>query len=142
MEDFEESSMSLNLNDMNIDQLQIEMKEENEKIKDSDVFQLSYSEVEPRTSNENNQDTINNKNQVKDILKPSCRRSSYIQFYKSNLFVYGGKFEDNEDNEITFNDMYYLNVKKMEEWITLYEDKDLKLEKIKNASMSSGNLFI
>ena len=115
------------------------MKDEKDKNKDLDAFQISYSEVEPKPFAALN---ISNNSDIKDVFKPSCRRSSYIQFYKSNLYVYGGKFEDNEENEITFNDMYYLNIKKMEEWKVIYEDKDIRLEKIKNASISSGNIFI
>ena len=38
--------------------------------------------------------------------------------------------------------MYYLNVKKMEEWKVIYEDKDIRLEQIKNAAISSGGIFI
>jgi hypothetical protein len=139
MENLQES-ISTNLNC--IDQLQNEVKDEKKTSNEQDVFKISYSEVEPKSANETNSASLNSINQLKDIFKPSCRRSSYIQFFKSNLFVYGGKFEDDEDNETTFNDMYYLNVKKMEEWKILYEDKDIKLEQIKNAVLSSGIIFI
>ena len=139
MEELDESTQSLNLDNISIDQPQVEMKDEKDKNKDLDAFQISYSEVEPKPFAALN---ISNNSDIKDVFKPSCRRSSYIQFYKSNLYVYGGKFEDNEENEITFNDMYYLNIKKMEEWKVIYEDKDIRLEKIKNASISSGNIFI
>ena len=59
------------------------------------------------------------------ICRPSPRRSSYMQFHKGVVYLYGGKFEDKGDKEVTFNDMYCLNAKKMDEWQLMFEDKEM-----------------
>lgn len=71
-----------------------------------------------------------------NAFAPHQRRSSFLQFYKGNLYLYGGKYEDKNDKEFTFNDLYCLNVKKLDEWKTLYEDKEMYSELKKQADNS------
>lgn len=93
----------------------------------------------PSTSQSKNEDMVFNVvENVKhsDLFVPHARRSAYIQFHKGVLYLYGGKYENKDDKEITFNDMYSLNLKKLDEWKTLIEDKEL--ESLAQKDKSSG----
>ncbi len=121
--DDEADQSELNLEDsMNIEELKINSDETNE----SEVFQLTLA-TKDVISNEDVQVKIAAPNLVNAFL-PHPRRSSFLQFHKSNLYLYGGKFEDRDDKELTLNDMYSLNLKKLDEWNIICEDKELKLE--------------
>jgi hypothetical protein len=65
-----------------------------------------------------------------NVLVPHQRRSSYIQFHKGLIYLYGGKYENKDDKEFCFNDMYVLNTKKLDEWKCLYEDKELDVSEL------------
>ncbi|RNA43852.1 kelch domain-containing 4 [Brachionus plicatilis] len=96
-----------------------------------EVFTLTY-ENRPAKSD----DVSEVVKEEKRIFMPHPRRSAYLQFFKGNLYLYGGKFEDPNDKEFTFNDMYCLNIKKLDEWKTLYEDKEIN-EELKKQMESS-----
>lgn len=116
---------------------QSDIKMEDLKV-ESEVFTLTYSNKEASTSTETEDAvvTVKNTDQTKNIFMPHPRRSSYLQFHKGILYLYGGKYEDKNDKEFTFNDLYCLNIKKLDEWKTLYEDKELHLELKKLAENS------
>ena len=97
------------------------------------AFTLTY---EAKTSSDDTVVVVNKPQNALNVLLPHPRRSSYLQFYKGSIYLYGGKYEDKDDKEITFNDMFTLNVKKLDEWRILFEDKDLKLEQLKKAADS------
>ena len=99
------------------------------------AFTLTY---EAKSTNDDTVVVVNKPLNVPNLLLPHPRRSSYLQFYKGSIYLYGGKYEDKDDKEITFNDMFTLNIKKLDEWKLLFEDKDLKLEQLKKA-IDSGN---
>jgi hypothetical protein len=73
------------------------------------------------------------------LFQPHERRSSYLQFHKGNLYLYGGKYEDKNDREFTFNDMYCLSLKKLDNWQVLYEDKEINLEIKKSAAANTSS---
>lgn len=110
-----------------------------ESAEDSGTFTISYSS--PTTSKlaaeSSEVDVISSSTPV---FMPHPRRSSYLQFHKGVLYLYGGKFENEEEKEFTFNDMYALNVKKLDEWKTIYQDKDMEVEIAK--SKSSKTLYL
>ncbi len=139
-EDQDMNDNESNPNDLSIEQLKIEPIEDKSIKTDLEAFKLSYSTVDQKPTANDSDSVVSKPNnpEAKSIFKPSPRRSSYIQFYKGLLYLYGGKFEDAEDKETTFNDMYCLNVKKMDEWKIIFEDKDLKLEEMKRAAQASG----
>jgi hypothetical protein len=107
---------------------------------ESDPFTLSYS-VQPPNKDEAHADTVVVQNEpVKNVFMPHARRSSYLQFHKGVLYLYGGKYEDENEKEFTFNDMYSLNLKKQDEWKTLFEDKAIHAE-IQKSKASRRSLF-
>ena len=121
-----------------LEQLKIEEVTSPKKKDESDsAFTLTY---EAKTS-EDTVVVVNKTQNAPNVLLPHPRRSSYIQFHKGYVYLYGGKFEDKDDKEITFNDMYTLSIKKLDEWKFLFEDKDLKLEELKKNS-DSGKKYL
>jgi len=117
----------------------VENVTEEKKIEDG-VFTLTLSK--PATGSNENKDE--NQNEVVIETKPQNnktnphpRRSSYIQYHKGLLYLYGGRFDDKEETEITFNDMYSLNMKKLDEWKIIYEDPEFKTELKKADDLSS-----
>ena len=110
---------------------------ENLKLKSdvvSDAFTLSYSTT---SSKEDNGAVVVVNEPPKNVFIPHARRSSYLQFHKGILYLYGGKYEDENEKEFTFNDMYTLNLKKLDEWKTLFEDKLTHAEIQKSKEKSS-----
>lgn len=73
-----------------------------------------------------------------DVFVPHPRRSMFLQYHKSMVYLYGGKFEDSNDKEITLNDLYSLNLKRFEEWTCINEDKEFKLDQLKKNLESTG----
>jgi len=100
----------------------------------NNAFTLTYEAK--TTSSEDTVVVVNKPQNAENVLLPHPRRSSYLQFHKGSIYLYGGKYEEKDDKEITFNDMYTLNVKKLDEWKMLFEDNDLKLEQLKKAADS------
>jgi hypothetical protein len=129
-ESLNEKEEKLDINQLVIDK---------QRLEENSAFTLSYEnkkQTEEDTVVSVKPDTTSTQN----LLTPHPRRSSYIQFFKGNLYLYGGKYEGNDDLEITFNDMFSLNVKKLDEWKHIFEDKDIKLEELKKAEDSGMNI--
>jgi hypothetical protein len=90
-----------------------------------DPFTLSYSAQPVKNDAET---VVVQSEPPKNIFMPHPRRSSYLQFHKGVLYLYGGKYEDENEKEFTFSDMYALNLKKLDEWKTLFEDRAIHAE--------------
>ena len=74
--------------DIKIDELKLDKQKE-----DSSVFTLTYSS--PKVQTETADVTVTQKSpESQQLFMPHPRRSSYLQFYKGNLYLYGGKYED------------------------------------------------
>jgi hypothetical protein len=112
----------------------------------SEVFTLSYNAPKSSSSDPSNKNTdeavvVVTQNDIQNnILMPHIRRSSFLQFHKGILYLYGGKYEDQDEKEYTFKDMFFLNLKKLDEWKVLFEDKETeeelrKSEQRRNAEM-------
>jgi hypothetical protein len=115
-----------------------------EKTIEDGVFTLRLSK--PATASSENKDENENELVIEtkpqnNKTNPHPRRSSYIQYHKGLLYLYGGRFDDKEETEITFNDMYSLNFKKLDEWKIIYEDPEFKTE-LKKADELSSCLFL
>jgi hypothetical protein len=124
---------------ISVDQLSLDMKEE----ESNNPFQLTIS----KEKNDKSMETIVIQNNPESLVAtnvflPHPRRSSFLQFHKGILYLYGGKFEDKDDKELTLNDLYSLNVKKLDEWNLLYEDPEFKIE-LEKKTLDSGikNIF-
>ena len=131
----EESETSLNENideSLGVDMLSLKQQETNS----DSVFQLTLSK-ETRDSSEKFDIKLKEPQTPSELFLPQARRSSYLQFHKGILYMYGGRFEEKDDKEITLNDMYCLNLKKLDEWKVLFEDKELKVELKKTVESGS-----
>lgn len=129
-----ESTMETNENDQDesLEEEQAsDVNMEDLSLNKDDVFTLTYEKRHIKID----QDCVVVR-EDKQIFMPHPRRSVYLQFFKGNLYLYGGKFEDSNDKEFTFNDMYCLNIKKLDEWKILYEDKDINEELKKQVNCS------
>jgi len=59
------------------------------------------------------------------INYPSPRFGAAMVLRQSILYLFGGMFEDEEDRQLTFNDFYSLDIRKLDTWQTLIES-DIK----------------
>ena len=59
-------------------------------------------------------------------MKPCGRINSCVVVGKDTLYIYGGMMEIN-DQEITLDDMYSLNLSKLDEWKCIIQVCDVSL---------------
>ena len=128
----EDEEMETNTEEMN--KLQIKENEQQ-------VFALSYSNKQDASQKEEPKEVVTFTDLPPEPFLPHTRRSALMQVHKGILYVYGGCIEAANEKEISLCDMHCLNVKKMDEWKTLFEDKNV--ENIKNIKEddSSNGLF-
>ena len=60
-----------------------------------------------------------------NITYPSPRFGSSMVVRQNIAYLFGGMFEDEEDRQLTFNDFYSLDIRKMDTWQTIIES-DIK----------------
>jgi len=72
-----------------------------------------------------------------DVGGPSPRFGSALTNRQGVIYLFGGMVEDAEDRQLTFNDFYSLDTKKLEVWDTLIESDIKAMEWIE--SESSGD---
>jgi len=58
------------------------------------------------------------------FVLPCPRMNAYCAVKKNSLFLYGGVFEDDDEKEITLNDLWSIDLKKMDGWNQLHESDD------------------
>lgn len=134
--DVEDSEISVDeKNDENFGVDLLSLKQE--EAKPDSIFQVTMSK-ETKNSIDDSDVKLKEHPTPSDLFLPQPRRSSYLQFHKGILYMYGGRFEEKDDKEITLNDMFCLNLKKLDEWKVLFEDKELKTELKK--TVESGTL--
>lgn len=104
---------------------------------EDDVFKLQISA--PVQQSELETQVIQNQPPPMNVFLPHPRRSMFLQYHKSVLYMYGGKFEDRDDKEITLNDLYSLNLKRCDEWTCINEDKEFKLDQLAKSMESSDD---
>ena len=132
----DEESIVEEINELTIDDIgklapEIESKLDDD---DEDPFKL---EMNTQVSTSGLETKVIQQKTSPDVFLPHPRRSMFLQYHKSQLYLYGGKFEDKNDKEITLNDMYSLSLKKLDEWSCIFEDKEFNLNQLK-AMESSG----
>lgn len=101
---------------------QIEEKIETTTISDDGVFKVT---VGPKPTS-SNQETIRLNDSAK-LFSPCPRINCGLAIKHGSLYLYGGMFEDG-DKQITFNDLYSLDLKKLDEWKTIIPDDTSTLE--------------
>lgn len=95
---------------------QIEEKIEATTISDDGVFKVTLGPTPSSSVNETS--TLNS---ATKLFNPSPRINSGLAIKHGTLYLYGGMFEDG-DKQITFNDLYSVDLKKLDEWKTLIPD--------------------
>lgn len=89
-------------------------------IADDGIFKVT---VGPALSQTN---TTVGKNGSENVeFQPSHRMNCGLAVKRGTLYLYGGLYEE-DDKEITYNDMYALDLHKMEEWKTILVDEKAK----------------
>lgn len=112
----------VNEDDGEIQVNEIEEKIESTTISDDGVFKVTLS----RTPTASNSDRTTS-NEIVKLFRPSPRINSGLAIKHSVLYLYGGMFEDG-DKQITFSDLYSLDLKKLEEWKTIITDDTNAME--------------
>lgn len=113
------------------------------KIKDNDVFALSYNAKPEGGDKEAPREVVTIAENEPQPFVPHARRSALMQFHKGTLYLYGGCIEASNEKEITLRDMHCLSVKKMDEWKTLIEDKKVEnLNNLKDDDSSNGKYLL
>ncbi len=118
-----------------IDEMVLSENKENDE-KEEDPFKL---EIKAQMNDSSGFETKVIQQQMNDIVLPHPRRSMFMQCHKSTVYLFGGKFEDRDEKEITLNDLYSLNLKRLEEWQCVCEDKEFKSEQLKRQMESSSD---
>lgn len=101
---------------------QVEEKIQSTTISDDGVFKVTLGP----TPSVSNRDTSTPTETV-SIFRPSSRINCGLAIKHGILYLYGGMFEDG-DKQITFSDLYSLDLKKLEEWKTIIADDTSNLE--------------
>lgn len=110
-----------------------EIKEATEKttIADDGVFKITLgpSTSEPGSSLQ--------KADGPKAFQPAKRMNCGLAVKRGCLFLYGGMFEDG-DKQVTYADMYSLDLKKLDEWKTIIPDDTTKQEWLGSESESES----
>ena len=100
----------------------IEKTVETTTISDDGIFKVTVGPAMTSTSDKK----VVGESQAK-IFQPSPRINCGLAIKHGVLYLYGGMCEDG-DKQITFNDFYSIDLKKLEEWKTIVADDTSKQE--------------
>ncbi|XP_065161142.1 kelch domain-containing protein 4-like [Atheta coriaria] len=95
---------------------EVTKKVETTTISDDGVFKVTIGPAPTATTS-----TSASTNNTNQIFQPSPRLNCGLAIKHGVLYLYGGMYEDG-DKEITFQDFYALDLKKLEEWNTIIQD--------------------
>ncbi|ERL87773.1 hypothetical protein D910_05162, partial [Dendroctonus ponderosae] len=102
-------------------------------VSDSGVFKVTMA---PKVHC-NVQSTGQNLAEKSAVFQPSPRINCGLAIKQGILYLYGGMFEDGE-RELTFSDLYSIDVRKLDEWKTIIEDDAFKMEWLVSESESES----
>ncbi|XP_030756592.1 kelch domain-containing protein 4 [Sitophilus oryzae] len=127
----------LNKNEEDIDDENVSEVEETMKsttISDDGVFKVT---IGPSTASKDNaeKDTVE---KIHNLFQPSSRMNCGLAINHGVLYLYGGMFEDG-DKQYTFNDLYSIDLKKLDEWKTIINDDSTKMEWLGSDSESDNS---
>lgn len=100
---------------------EIEEPIEEMTIADDGVFKITLGPSKSANTPSTHKDSEQN------IFQPAERMSCGLAVKRGCLFLYGGMFEDG-DKQITYSDMYSLDLKKLDEWKVIIRDDTSKQE--------------
>lgn len=123
-----------NIKPMEIEE--VEEKIESTTISDDGIFKVTLG---PTSSGVTSTDPTTNCEQL-SVFRPSPRINCGLVVKRGVLYLYGGMFEDG-DKQITYNDLYSLDIKKIDEWKTIIADDSKSVEWLGSGSEeeSSGD---
>lgn len=98
--------------------MEIEQPLKQTTISDDGVFKVS---IGPSTTTQSSSTSKDNPNDACNVFIPSPRMNCGLAVKHGILYLYGGMFEDG-DKQITFNDFYTIDLKKIDEWKTIIAD--------------------
>lgn len=101
--------------DDNMEVEEIKEAVEETTIADDGIFKVTLGPSKPKS------DTSVQESDLSRIFQPARRMNCGLAVKKGCLFLYGGMFEDG-DKQITYCDMYSLDLKKLDEWKTIIAD--------------------
>ena len=84
---------------------------------DDGVFKVTIGGAANTMDVDENKQT-DDKHDVTNAVIPSPRMNALLTFKRSSVYLYGGIFEDG-DRQITYDDMYLLDLHKMDTWKVL-----------------------
>lgn len=85
-------------------------------IADDGVFKVTLGPSKPEVANATAQ-----KDNESKVFQPAKRMNCGLAVKRGCLFLYGGMFEDG-DRQVTYCDMYSLDLKKLDEWKIIIAD--------------------
>lgn len=95
----------------------MEVEEPEEKtIADDGVFKITLGPSKPETGISSIEE-----NDGPKVFQPARRMNCGLAVKRGCLFLYGGMFEDG-NKQVTYSDMYSLDLKKLDEWKTIITD--------------------
>lgn len=113
-----------------------ELKDTVEKttLADDGVFKVTIGPV----STDTNSTTACVRKPANNLFQPSKRMNCGLAVKRANLYLYGGMFEDG-DKQITYNDLYSVDMKKLDEWKTIINDDSASGEWLGSDSSSEDS---
>lgn len=106
-------------------------------ISDDGIFKVTVGPSSSTTLN-SNKNVESRESVVKNSFQPSPRINCGLAIKHGQLYLYGGMFEDG-DKQITFNDFYSVDLKKLDEWKVLIADDVSKAEWLGSGSESEDS---
>ncbi|KAI4469831.1 kelch domain-containing protein [Holotrichia oblita] len=104
------------------DPIEIEQSLEQTTIADDGIFKVS---IGPTPTNPAVGSSQGDSSSSSNIFIPSPRMNCGLAVKHGTLYLYGGMFEDG-DKQITLNDFYSFDMKKMDEWKTIIADDQIQ----------------
>ncbi|XP_018561672.1 kelch domain-containing protein 4-like [Anoplophora glabripennis] len=111
---------------------EIEEKVESTTISDDGIFKVTVGPASTSAGSTSTSTELTTK-----VFQPSPRINCGLAIKHGILYLYGGMFEDG-DKQITFNDFYSLDLKKLDEWKTLIPNDTAVMEWLGSESEESN----
>lgn len=104
------------VDDQQEEQMEVEVKESEKTLADDGVFKVTLGPSKSTTD-----DPAMQKTNAPNLFQPARRMNCGLAVKRGCLYLYGGMFEDG-DKQVTYSDMYSLDLKKLDEWKVIITD--------------------
>ncbi|KAF7281033.1 kelch domain-containing protein 4 [Rhynchophorus ferrugineus] len=123
-----ENTDNENSNDKEVVEVEESMK--STTISDDGVFKVTIG-----PSIKHNDMSTNDAEESINLFRPSPRINSGLAINRGFLYLYGGMYEEG-DKQFTYNDLYRIDLKKLDEWGVIIDDDTSKMEWLGSESES------